>query len=106
MKNVEGASMSGEIISGLIGGLFGPLIGKFLGRFRLWKVFVASMIFIYGGLFAMGMVVVGFKTTIARFGEFLSPFALLIFLSLSACATFVAFLGRDAIKKAGKDTSK
>ncbi|MGF6789459.1 membrane associated rhomboid family serine protease [Paraburkholderia sp. Clong3] len=97
--------MSDEIVSGIIGGLFGPLIGKFLGKFRLWKVFVVSIILLYGAAFVLGLVVVGFKTTIARFGQLFLPLPMLIFLSLSACATFVAFLGRDAIRKAGEDKS-
>lgn len=90
--------MSIEHISGLIGGFFGPVFGKILGRFRLWKVFLMSMLLIYLGLFATGLVVVGFKATASRFGEFLTPFALLVFVGLSAAVTLVAFLGRAAQK--------
>ncbi|HDR9140865.1 TPA: hypothetical protein QDB11_005596 [Burkholderia vietnamiensis] len=90
--------MSLEYISGLIGGFFGPIFGKILGKFRLWKIFLASMFFIYLGLFAMGLVVVGFKATVSRFGEFFTPFALLVFVGLSATVTLVAFLGRTAQK--------
>lgn len=88
--------MSIEIISGLIGGWFGPIIGKFLGKFRLWKVFIASMIFIYAGTFLLGLVMVGFEATIARYGELLSPFAIKTFVGLSAIVTFVAAVGRTA----------
>lgn len=42
--------------------------------------------------------VVGFKDAISRFGEFLKPFALLVFVGLSATVTLVAFLGRAAQK--------
>lgn len=91
--------MSIEAISGLIGGLLGPIFGKVLGKFRLWKVFFASMTFIYLGLFVTGLVIVGFRATLSRFGEFLTPFALLIFIGLSAAVTFVAFLGRAAREK-------
>ncbi|MBJ9749207.1 hypothetical protein [Burkholderia cepacia] len=88
--------MSIESISGLIGGFFGPVFGKILGKFRLWKVFIASIVIIYLGLFVAGLVVVGFKATTSRFGEFLTPFALLVFVGLSAAITLVAFLGRSA----------
>ncbi|MGK8195822.1 hypothetical protein [Burkholderia cepacia] len=88
--------MSIESISGLIGGFFGPVFGKILGKFRLWKVFIASIVIIYLGLFVVGLVVVGFKATASRFGEFLTPFALLVFVGLSAAITLVAFLGRSA----------
>ncbi|WP_124663548.1 hypothetical protein [Burkholderia sp. Bp8998] len=87
-----------EIISGLVGGLFGPFFGRILGKFRLWKVFLASMLLIYLGLFTTGLVVVGFKATVSRFGEFLTPFVLLVFVGLSATASLVAFLGRTAKK--------
>ncbi|MBN3724239.1 hypothetical protein [Burkholderia sp. Ac-20379] len=90
--------MSLESISGLIGGLFGQVFGNILGKFRLWKVFLASMFFIYLGLFAMGLAVVGLKATVSRFGEFLTPFTLLVFVGLSATVTLVAFLGRAAQK--------
>ncbi|WP_310630639.1 hypothetical protein [Paraburkholderia sp.] len=86
--------MSLEIISGLIGGFFGATIANFLGRFRLWKVFVASMIFIYAALFLLGLVMVGFEATISKFGEFFSPFAIKIFVGLSALVTFIAAVGR------------
>jgi hypothetical protein len=46
--------MSGEIVSGLVGGLFGTLVGKVLGRFRLWKVFVVTLVLLYVGAFLMG----------------------------------------------------
>ncbi|CAM2166547.1 Major facilitator superfamily (MFS) profile domain-containing protein [Burkholderia latens] len=91
--------MSLESISGLIGGFFGPVFGRILGKFRLWKVFFASMLLIYLGLFAAGIVVVGFKATVSRFGEFLTPFALLVFVGLSGTVTLVAFLGHAAQKK-------
>ncbi|MBR8511710.1 hypothetical protein [Burkholderia cenocepacia] len=90
--------MSLESISGLIGRFFGPVFGRILGKFRLWKVFFASILLIYLGLFAAGIVVVGFKTAVSRFGEFITPFALLIFTGLSATVTLVAFLGHAAQK--------
>jgi xanthine/uracil/vitamin C permease (AzgA family) len=56
------------------------------------------MLLIYLGLFTTGLVVVGFKATASRFGEFLTPFVLLVFVGLSATASLVAFLGRTAQK--------
>ncbi|MEK2605623.1 hypothetical protein [Burkholderia arboris] len=90
--------MSIESVSGLIGGLFGPVIGKILGKFRPWKVFFASIVLIYLGLFVAGLVVVGFKATASRFGELFTPFALLVFVGLSAAITLVAYLGRATHK--------
>ncbi|MEK6422627.1 MAG: hypothetical protein V4801_23805 [Burkholderia gladioli] len=91
--------MSGEIISGLIGGVFGPLVGKVLGRFRLWKVFVVTLVILYGGVFLMGIVLVGFNKALPVFPELFAPAPLLGFVGLAVCVTFVAYLGRSATKK-------
>jgi hypothetical protein len=40
---------------------------------------------------------------LTRFGEFFTLFPLLIFGALSASVTFVAYLGRDAARKAKDD---
>ncbi|AJC20753.1 hypothetical protein [Pandoraea pulmonicola] len=93
--------MSGEIISGLVGGLFGTLVGKVLGRFRLWKVFVVTLVILYAGAFLMGIVLVGFKKALPIFSEMLAPTPLFVFIGLSVSATFVAHLGRNATKKMG-----
>lgn len=95
--------MSAEIVSGLASGLFGTVIAKLLGKFRLWKVFVTTFVLIYGGLFMTGLVLVGLRVTLTRFGEFFSLFPLLIFGALSASVTFVAYLGRNAARKAKDD---
>ena len=71
----------------------------FLGKFRLWKVFLASLSIIYIGLFLTGLVLLGFKATLLRFGEFLTPFALLVFVGLSSAITLIAFLGHNVCKK-------
>jgi len=92
--------MSGDIISGLIGGLFGTVIAKVLGKFSLWKVFVATLVVLYGGAFMMGLVLVGIEKALPIFAELFAPLPLLVFIGLSASATFVAYLGRNAAKKA------
>jgi len=94
--------MSDEIISGLVGGLFGTLVGKVIGRFRLWKVFVVALVILYGGSFLMGLILSGFKKTLPIFVELFNPLPFLIFVCLSAGATFVAYLGRAAVRK-GRD---
>lgn len=91
--------MSGEIISRLFGGLFGTVIAKVLGKFRLWKVFVATFGTLYGGAFLMGLVLVGFKKTLPIFAELFAPLPLLVFIGLSASTTFVAYLGRNSVRK-------
>lgn len=91
--------MFSEITSGLIGGLFGTTIAKILGRFRLWKVFLATLLMLYFILFVTCLFFVGWSVTLARFGEFFTPFPIKLFLGLSTCATFVAFLGRNAVMK-------
>jgi hypothetical protein len=91
--------MSGEIISGLIGGLFGTVIAKVFGKFRLWKVFIATSVILYGGAFLMGLILVGPERALPIFSELFAPLPLLVFIGLSASATFVAYLGRNAAKK-------
>ncbi|MBY8608323.1 hypothetical protein K7N18_26200 [Burkholderia arboris] len=88
-----------EIISGLVGGLFGTLVGKVLGKFRLWKVFVVTLVILYIGAFLMGVVLVGFKKVLPIFSELFAPTPLLVFVWLFVSATFVAYLGRNATKK-------
>ncbi|GAB6852582.1 hypothetical protein [Paraburkholderia kururiensis] len=98
--------MSGEIFSGLIGGLFGTIIGKVLGRFRPWKVFVATLSSIYLGLLIMGLVGVGYKRTIATFPQFLTFFAIGLFVALSLGVTLIAVLGRTAIQNSKDERDK
>ncbi|WP_147284572.1 hypothetical protein [Pandoraea pulmonicola] len=95
-----------EIFSGLIGGLFGTVIGKVLGRFRPWKVFVATLSSIYLCLLIVGAVGVGYKKTIATLPQFLTPFAIGLFVMISMGVTLIAVLGRTAIKNSKDEKPK
>jgi hypothetical protein len=94
--------MSGEILSGIFGGLIAPVVSKLLGKFKLWKVFVSSLILIYVAIFLIGSFYVGPKQAFVELWQFVQPHALLIFCGISASAALVAFLGRDAIQRGSK----
>jgi len=86
--------MIDPILSGLFGGLFGDVIGKLLGKFRLWMVFCATFVTLYGVMFVLGIVTVGFKRTLPVWVTFFEIRPLLLVIGLSAAATFVAAINR------------
>jgi len=94
--------MSVEIVSGLVGGVFGQAVGEFLGKFRLWQVLILTLMAEYAAVFVAGIALVGFNVTVSRFHQFVTPYAVLIFLGLAVMVTFVAFMGGVARNGANK----
>ncbi|WP_310630637.1 hypothetical protein [Paraburkholderia sp.] len=93
--------MSGEIFSGIFGGLIAPVVSKWLGKFKLWKVFVASLVMIYLILYIIGVYFVGFKNSFFEMQQYFQLKVMLVASLVAACATLVAFLAHREIPKDG-----
>jgi hypothetical protein len=93
--------MGADFWSGIIDGFLGQKISRLLGRFRLWKVFVISLLVMYLPALLFGLIKFGMGRTLSVMRQLCTPPGVFFFLAIAAAITFCAYLGSPV--KRGKE---